>query len=91
MLFRSQKALVLNLVLAQAARLARIADAPAPILLLDEVAAHLDARRRAALFDEIEVLGLQAFLTGTDEMLFDGLTGRAQGFRVEAAGLSAVG
>ena len=86
-----QKALVLNLVLAQAARLARIADAPAPILLLDEVAAHLDARRRAALFDEIEVLGLQAFLTGTDEMLFDGLAGRAQGFRVEAAGLSALG
>ncbi|HEY0650002.1 DNA replication/repair protein RecF, partial [Phenylobacterium sp.] len=67
-----QKALILNLVLAQAARLAR-AEAPSPILLLDEVAAHLDARRRAALFDEIEALGLQAFLTGTDEMLFEGL------------------
>jgi DNA replication and repair protein RecF len=77
-----QKALVLNLVLAQAARLAR-ADAPAPILLLDEVAAHLDPRRRTALFDEIEALGLQAFLTGTDAMLFDGLAGRAQGFHVD--------
>ena len=86
-----QKALILNLVLAQAARLARSADAPSPILLLDEVAAHLDARRRAALFDEIEALGLQAFLTGTDEMLFEGLAGRAQGFRVDAAGLVAVG
>jgi len=85
-----QKALILNLVLAQAARLARAA-APSPILLLDEVAAHLDARRRAALFDEIEALGLQAFLTGTDEMLFDGLAGRAQGFRVEGSGLAAVG
>ena len=83
-----QKALILNLVLAQAARLAR-AHGPAPILLLDEVAAHLDARRRAALFDEIEALGLQAFLTGTDEMLFDGLRGRAQGFAVDGSGLVA--
>jgi DNA replication and repair protein RecF len=86
-----QKALILNLVLAQAARLARVAEAPSPILLLDEVAAHLDARRRAALFDEIEALGLQAFLTGTDEHLFAGLEGRAQGVRVEAAGLAALG
>lgn len=86
-----QKALILNLVLAQAARLARAQGQPAPILLLDEVAAHLDARRRAALFDEIEALGLQAFLTGTDAMLFDGLQGRAQGFLVDAAGLVAAG
>lgn len=86
-----QKALVLNLVLAQAARLARAEGQPAPILLLDEVAAHLDARRRAALFDEIEALGLQAFLTGTDEMLFEGLSGRAQGFLVDAAGLTPAG
>ncbi|MEW5687531.1 MAG: DNA replication/repair protein RecF [Pseudomonadota bacterium] len=83
-----QKALILNLVLAQAARLARAEGQPAPILLLDEVAAHLDARRRAALFDEIEALGLQAFLTGTDEMLFEALAGRAQGFRAEASGLT---
>ena len=86
-----QKALILNLILAQAARLARAVEAPRPILLLDEVAAHLDAIRRTALFDEIEALGLQAFLTGTDEMLFDGLAGRAQGFRVEATGLTPIG
>jgi DNA replication and repair protein RecF len=85
-----QKALVLNLVLAQAARLAR-AEAPGPILLLDEVAAHLDARRRAALFDEIEALGLQAFLTGTDEHLFETLAGRAQGVRVDGAVLTPIG
>jgi len=85
-----QKALILNLALAQAARLARQAEAPSPILLLDEVAAHLDARRRAALFDEIEALRLQAFLTGTDEHLFAGLEGRAQGVRVEPAGLAPV-
>lgn len=84
-----QKALILNLVLAQAARLAR-SEAPSPILLLDEVAAHLDVRRRAALFDEIEALGLQAFLTGTDEHLFETLAGRAQGFRVEASGFAAL-
>ncbi|WP_293676839.1 DNA replication/repair protein RecF [uncultured Phenylobacterium sp.] len=86
-----QKALVLNLILAQAARLARAEGHPSPILLLDEVAAHLDARRRAALFDEIEALSLQAFLTGTDEMLFDGLAGRAQGLRVEGSELVEIG
>ncbi|HEY3949718.1 DNA replication/repair protein RecF [Phenylobacterium sp.] len=85
-----QKALILNLALAQAARLARAASDPSPVLLLDEVAAHLDARRRAALFDEIEALGLQAFLTGTDDHLFEGLAGRAQGFRVEGAALTPV-
>lgn len=83
-----QKALILNLVLAQAARLSRAESAPNPILLLDEVAAHLDRRRRGALFDEIEALGLQAFLTGTDEHLFEDLRGRAQGVRVDAAGLT---
>ena len=83
-----QKALILNLILAQAARLSRAESAPNPILLLDEVAAHLDRRRRRALFDEIEALGLQAFLTGTDEHLFEDLRGRAQGVRVDASGLA---
>jgi DNA replication and repair protein RecF len=83
-----QKALILNLVLAQSARLSRAESAPSPILLLDEVAAHLDRQRRAALFDEIEALGLQAFLTGTDEHLFEDLKGRAQGVRVDASGLT---
>jgi len=85
-----QKALILNRVLAQAARLARAEGQPSPILLLDEVAAHLDRRRRAALFDEIEALKLQAFLTGTDEHLFEDLVGRAQGVRVDAAGLGEI-
>lgn len=85
-----QKALILNLVLAQAARLSRAKSQPNPILLLDEVAAHLDPSRRAALFDEITALGLQAFLTGTEEALFEGLKGRAQGVRVERGTLSTV-
>jgi DNA replication and repair protein RecF len=56
---------------------------------LDEVAAHLDSSRRAALFDEIEALGLQAFLTGTDSTLFATLKGRAQGFSIDAGRLTA--
>lgn len=81
-----QKALVLNLILAQIARLA--GQAAAPILLLDEAPAHLDTRRRAALFDEIEALGLQAFLTGTEAELFEPLRGRAQFVRVEGGMLT---
>ena len=85
-----QKALILNLVLAQAARLSRAESAPNPIVLLDEVAAHLDLKRRAALADEITALKLQAFLTGTDESLFDHLKGRALGVRVSELGLTAL-
>lgn len=88
-----QKALVLNLILAQIARLGtngKQSLAP-PILLLDEAPAHLDGGRRAALFDEIETLkstlGLQAFMTGTERSLFDGLNGRAAFVRVEAGRL----
>ncbi|MFD3264740.1 DNA replication/repair protein RecF [Phenylobacterium ferrooxidans] len=83
-----QKALILNLVLGQAARLSRAESGPNPILLLDEVAAHLDRRRRAALFDEITALKLQAFLTGTDEHLFEDLKGRAQGVHVDGSSLA---
>ncbi len=83
-----QKALILNLVLAQASRLSRVNSDPNPVLLLDEVAAHLDQSRRAALFDEIEALGLQAFLTGTDQSLFEDLRGRALGVRVEEGHLT---
>jgi DNA replication and repair protein RecF len=83
-----QKALILNLVLAQGARLSRAKSQPNPILLLDEVAAHLDQFRRAALAEEIGALGLQAFLTGTDESLFDPFKGGALGVRVEASRLA---
>jgi DNA replication and repair protein RecF len=81
-----QKALVLNLILAQ---ITRLADQPAPpLLLLDEAPAHLDTARRAALFDEIEALGLQAFMTGTEAELFAPLRGRAQFVRVEGGGFA---
>ena len=80
-----QKALVLNLILAQVTRLKQ--EGAAPVLLLDEAPAHLDARRRAALFDEIEALGLQAFMTGTEAVLFQELQGRARFVTVEGGAL----
>lgn len=72
-----QKALLISLILANGRALARDFGAP-PILLLDEVAAHLDTTRRAALYDEICSLGAQSFMTGTGEELFAELGDRAQ-------------
>jgi DNA replication and repair protein RecF len=81
-----QKALLVGLVLANARALAlaaQVSDAPAPlVLLLDEIAAHLDEARRAALFDIVETLGFHALMTGTDETLFSAWGDRAQGFSV---------
>ncbi len=76
-----QKALLISLVLANARALAADFGAP-PILLLDEVAAHLDAARRTALYDEICTLGAQAWMTGTGRELFEALGERAQFFEV---------
>ena len=72
-----QKALLISLILANA-RALRDDFGAAPILLLDEVAAHLDAGRRAALYDEITALKTQAFMTGTGPELFAELGPRAQ-------------
>lgn len=85
-----QKALLISLILANARALA--ADlGKAPVLLLDEVAAHLDPARRAALFDELCALGAQAIMTGTEAELFDSLGNRAQRLTVsDDAGLSRI-
>lgn len=72
-----QKALLIGLVLAHA-RLVATMTGFAPILLLDEIAAHLDEGRRAALFARIDALGGQAFMTGTDKAMFSALGDRAQ-------------
>ncbi|WP_299281417.1 DNA replication/repair protein RecF [uncultured Tateyamaria sp.] len=72
-----QKALLVSLILANARALAREFGAP-PLLLLDEVGAHLDTDRRAALYDEISTLGAQAWMTGTGPELFDTMGTRAQ-------------
>jgi DNA replication and repair protein RecF len=85
-----QKALLISLLLANARALAADTGAP-PILLLDEVAAHLDAARRAALYAEIAALGAQALMTGTGPELFDDLGPAAQRFALtETGGLSAL-
>ena len=76
-----QKALLISLILANARALADDFGAP-PILLLDEVAAHLDATRRAALYDEVCGLGAQAWMTGTGAELFAELGDRAQHLRI---------
>ena len=76
-----QKALLVGLVLAHA-RLAARMTGYAPILLLDEIAAHLDENRRATLFDLVHEIGGQAFMTGTDAAMFRSLGERAEFFRV---------
>ncbi len=81
-----QKALLISIVLADA-RLQVARQGRPPIMLLDEIAAHLDAERRAALFDEIQALGAQAWLSGSDAGLFAALAGRAQFCRVEGGQL----
>ncbi len=75
-----QKALLISIMLADARELARARDGMAPILLLDEIAAHLDVMRRAALFEEIHSLKAQAWMTGTDLSLFE--AARCQIFEV---------
>ncbi len=79
-----QKALLIGLILAQARALLD----KAPILLLDEVAAHLDAVRRDALAEELLDLGLQVFMTGTDKSLFSDFGDRAQILKVTNGQLS---
>ena len=79
-----QKALLIGLILAQA----RALSDKAPILLLDEVAAHLDSVRRAALAEELLDLNLQVFMTGTDQNLFSDFKAQAQILNVTAGQLS---
>ncbi len=76
-----QKALLISLILANARAIASDLGA-APILLLDEVAAHLDASRRSALYDELAALRAQAIMTGTGAELFETLGHRAQYFEI---------
>ena len=72
-----QKALLIGLILAQA-RLTTRLTGETPLILLDEIAAHLDAERRRGLFDTLDELGCQAFMTGTDTAVFAPLGERAE-------------
>ena len=83
-----QKAVLVSIALAHA-RLVALARSRPPLLLLDEIAAHLDAERRLALFDEVVALGVQSWMTGTDAQLFAPLRGRAQILRVADGSIAA--
>jgi DNA replication and repair protein RecF len=76
-----QKALLIGLVLAQASLIADTTGTT-PVLLLDEVVAHLDRSRRVALFGEFDRLGAQVWMTGADFALFDVIADRAGVFEV---------
>ena len=78
-----QKALLIGLILAHAGLVAQISGMT-PILLLDEIAAHLDPDRRAALFARLAKLGCQAFMTGTDAALFANAGAESQHFHVQS-------
>jgi DNA replication and repair protein RecF len=80
-----QKAVLISMVLSQARVLTE--KGLAPLMLLDEVVAHLDQTRRLALFDELVELDAQSWMTGTDQSLFDGFQTRAQFFHVADATL----
>jgi DNA replication and repair protein RecF len=85
-----QKALLVSLILSSARALAEDTG-QAPIILLDEVAAHLDPERRTALYDEICALGAQAWMTGTEQSLFEPLGDRAQYLSLsETGGVSGI-
>jgi DNA replication and repair protein RecF len=83
-----QKAVLVSIALAHA-RLVAMSRGRPPLLLLDEIAAHLDAERRWALFDEVVALGAQSWMTGTDAELFAPLRGRAQILRVTDGSIAA--
>ena len=77
-----QKALLIGLVLAQA-RAVKAGAGVAPILLLDEVAAHLDRARRKSLLEALAALGSQSWMTGTDAQLFEAIGHQGAVFQVE--------
>jgi DNA replication and repair protein RecF len=83
-----QKALLVSIALAHA-RLVTLSRGRPPLLLLDEIAAHLDSERRAALFEEVVALGVQSWMTGTDAELFRPLAGRAQVLHVAEGAVAA--
>lgn len=83
-----QKALLVGIIVSHA-RLSSEMSGMVPVLLLDEIAAHLDPGRRAALFSILNELGGQCFMTGTEPSLFEALKGRAQMLTVSAGSVRA--
>lgn len=84
-----QKALLVAMMLAYVRMIAKVREMK-PLFLLDDITAHLDQRRRDALFEEIEVLGVQAWMTGTDSASFSSCLSNAQHFSVEDSVVTAL-
>jgi DNA replication and repair protein RecF len=82
-----QKALLIGLVLAHAGLVTEMTGIT-PLVLLDEVVAHLDPNRRASLFAELERLGAQVWMTGADPAAFTAMSARAQILSVESGRVS---
>ena len=77
-----QKIMLVGLVLAHARLISALDDHGTPLVLLDEIAAHLDRDRREALFAELGELGAQAWMTGTERVIFASLAEAVQTFQV---------
>ena len=71
------------------ARLSTIQFGAPPLLLLDEVAAHLDEKRRGFLFEELDEIGSQVWLTGTDKSLFEQMENKARFFHFDSGKITA--
>lgn len=84
-----QKALLIAIVIA-GARMAQSECGWLPMLLLDEITAHIDPKRRDALFAMLDALGAQVWMTGTDAEQFDGLRGHARFFEVADAAITPI-
>jgi DNA replication and repair protein RecF len=82
-----QKALLIGLILAHA-RLIGDMTGFAPVLLLDEIVAHLDPTRRAALYEALAALDAQVFMTGADPAAFAEVAGRAAVFEIAAGAIT---
>ena len=86
-----QKAMLIGMILAHAKAMKNTLGGMLPVLLLDEVVAHLDAERRYGLFRELHVLGAQCWLTGTDRSLFRGMDHRTLFYAVKDGALAPIG
>jgi DNA replication and repair protein RecF len=78
-----QKALLIRFILAHANLIADMTGF-APVLLLDEIVAHLDPNRRAALYESLNKIGAQVFMTGADPQAFAAIADRAEIFEVSS-------
>lgn len=85
-----QKALLIAMILGQTRMILRQPAGSPPVLLLDEITAHLDEARRASLFEILSAMRAQSFMTGTEEQLFAPLADKAQFFTVEDGAISGV-